>query len=87
MKNSYRNNSNKNTYSSLLKYLLIGPLVGALFAFLILYSISGNLPFTRTNAVGLGDVGGLITIYYLFVMAIGAILGLIGGIIFGIMKR
>lgn len=78
-----QNKSDQNKYSGLLKGLIIGPLVGAFFGFLVLFLISGKLPFEESYSMGLGDVKELIAVFYLYSIVGGAILGLVVGLIIG----
>lgn len=83
MKEKNQNKSDQNKYGGLLKGLIIGPLVGAFLGFLVLFLISGKLPFEQSYTMGLGDIRELIAIFYLYSIVGGAILGLIVGLIIG----
>lgn len=83
MKENNQIKSNRKAYSGLQKGLIIGPLVGAFLGFLVPFLISGTLPFTESYNLGLGDMKGLITIFYIYCIAGGAFLGLIFGVIIG----
>jgi integral membrane sensor domain MASE1 len=73
----------QNKNRGLLKGLILGPLIGGFLGFLVLFLISGKLPFEESYAMGLGDVKGLIAIFYLYSIIGGAILGFVVGIIIG----
>lgn len=84
MKEDNQNKSNRKIYNGLQKGLIIGPLAGAFLGFLILFLISGKLPFTESYTMGLGDTNELITIFYLYCIVGGAVLGFIVGVIIGL---
>ena len=84
MKEGNQNKSNYKKYNGLQKGLIIGPLFGAFLGFLIPFLISGKLPFTESYSMGLGDVNPLITIFYLYCIVGGAVLGFIAGLIIGL---
>lgn len=84
MKKVNQNKSNRKSYQGFQKGLIIGPLVGAFLGFLILFLISGTLPFTESYTMGLGDMSGIVTIFYLYSIVGGAGLGLTAGAIIGL---
>lgn len=73
----------QNKNRGLLKGLILGPLIGGFLGFFVLLLISGKLPFTETDSFGLGDMSGVIAIFYLYSIVGGAILGFIIGVIVG----
>lgn len=83
MKEDNQNRANRKSYNGLLKGLILGPLIGGLVGFLVLLLISGKLPFTETDSFGLGDMSGVIAIFYLYSILGGAILGFIIGVVIG----
>lgn len=83
MKIRSRNKENRSSYAGLQKGLIIGPLLGGLTGFLIPFLSSGTLPFTESYAMGLGDMKSLITVFYLYCIAGGIILGFVVGAIIG----
>jgi hypothetical protein len=83
MKEENRSKPHRNSHAGLQKGLIIGLLIGALLGFLIPFLISGTLPFTESYSMGLGDMKELVTIFYLYCIAGGAVLGFIIGLIIG----
>jgi integral membrane sensor domain MASE1 len=76
MKEDNQNKTYRKNYSGLLKGLIIGPLVGAFLGFLLILLMSGNLPFAETDTFGLGDMSGIIAIFYLYSIMGGGCFGL-----------
>lgn len=83
MKEDNQNKLNRKSYNGLFKGLIIGPLVGAFLGFLVILLMSGKLPFADTDTFGLGDMSGIIAIFYLYSIVGGAVLGLIIAVVIG----
>ncbi|MGI8545221.1 MAG: hypothetical protein ACR2MD_17315 [Aridibacter sp.] len=66
------------------KFTLAGFLIGALIGFLVILISSGNLPFTESNTMGLGDIGSLIDVFYLYATVAGATIGFMIGFTLGL---
>jgi F0F1-type ATP synthase assembly protein I len=75
--------TNRKSYSALQKGLIIGPLVGVFLGFFIPFLLTGELPFTESHDMLLGDMKGLVAIFYLHAIIGGAILGFVVGVIIG----